>query len=96
MLQVAIMALLACVDGGLSSVDGARAASGGRRAQQSDARPQRREVFAFGSGSAGRLGLGSTGEQLSPVQIASLGSDNALIAAGGSHSLVLRTDGTVF
>ena len=38
----------------------------------------------------------STTDQLSPVEVTALGSDNALVAAGWSHSLVLKTAGTVF
>eukprot|EP01043_Picozoa_sp_COSAG02_P104430 COSAG02_NODE_40427_length_405_cov_2.944444_1_plen_83_part_10 len=53
-------------------------------------------VFSFGYGNYGRLGHGDTANQLSPVQIQSLGTDNAMVAAGGYHSLVLTTAGAVF
>ena len=54
-------------------------------------------VFAFGGGGFGQLGQSvSIGSQLSPVQVALLGSDNAMVSARSSHSLVLTTLGTVF
>jgi hypothetical protein len=53
-------------------------------------------VFTFGNGGNGRLGLGSTADQLSPAEVVGLGSDNALVAAGDAHSMVLKTSGTVF
>eukprot|EP01043_Picozoa_sp_COSAG02_P061455 COSAG02_NODE_8266_length_2637_cov_1.712372_1_plen_582_part_10 len=53
-------------------------------------------VVTFGAGEKGQLGLGSTDDQMSPVEVTSLGSDNALVVAGGQHSMVLKTGGTVF
>eukprot|EP01046_Picozoa_sp_COSAG06_P042740 COSAG06_NODE_5489_length_3446_cov_2.584105_1_plen_858_part_00 len=52
-------------------------------------------VLAFGSNGQGQLGDGSTTQRHSPVEIASLGGDNAQVAAGGCHSLILKTDGRV-
>ena len=51
--------------------------------------------FSFGDNRDGQLGDGSTTARHSPVEIASLGSDNAQVAAGESHSLILKADGRV-
>ena len=53
-------------------------------------------VFSFGDGGYGRLGTGDATNRLSPVQIQSLGTDNAMVAAGDAHNLVLTTAGAVF
>ena len=50
-------------------------------------------VMAFGNNGIGRLGDGSQTHRHSPVEIASLGADNAMLAAGGFHSLALKKDG---
>ena len=50
-------------------------------------------VVAFGGNDDGALGDGSQTDRHSPVEIASLGADNAMLAAGGVHSLVLKKDG---
>ena len=50
-------------------------------------------VMAFGCNGNGQLGDGSQTNRHSPVEIASLGADNAMLAAGGVHSLVLKKDG---
>ena len=64
-----------------------------RRAHERQRRPGR--VLAFGSNNRGQLGDGSTTQRHSPVEIASLGGDNAQVAAGASHSLILKADGRV-
>ena len=48
-------------------------------------------VMAFGYNAYGGLGDGSTTDRHSPVEVAALGGDNAQLAAGASHSLVLKT-----
>ena len=55
----------------------------------------RGRVLAFGRNEYGALGDGSTTHRRSPVEIASLGGDNAQVAAGQCHSLILKTDGRV-
>jgi uncharacterized protein YjdB/alpha-tubulin suppressor-like RCC1 family protein len=52
-------------------------------------------LWAWGWGNAGRLGTGSTGNQMVPVQI---GEDNNWwsVACGEGHSLGIRTDGTLW
>jgi alpha-tubulin suppressor-like RCC1 family protein len=52
-------------------------------------------VWTWGSGANGRLGLGSTSQQVLPVQVGSLSGITA-VAAGGSHTLFLKSDGTVW
>jgi alpha-tubulin suppressor-like RCC1 family protein len=59
-------------------------------------------VFAWGSDAAGQLGNGAavTADQPAPVQVRGVGGTGNLtnviaIAAGGVHSLALRSDGTV-
>ncbi|KAL0225360.1 hypothetical protein RCL1_003272 [Eukaryota sp. TZLM3-RCL] len=53
-------------------------------------------VLSFGSNSHGRLGDGTTATQrTSPVTVVSL-TDVIAIAAGDTHSLALKSDGTVF
>jgi alpha-tubulin suppressor-like RCC1 family protein len=53
-------------------------------------------VFAVGNNGQGRLGDGTQDRQYKPVEITSLGSDNAAIAAGSHHSVYLKADGRVF
>jgi alpha-tubulin suppressor-like RCC1 family protein len=54
-------------------------------------------VFAAGSNSGGQLGDGGVcGSCSSPVEVLSLGSDNAAVSAGGGHSVYLKSDGRVF
>ena len=50
-------------------------------------------VVAFGYNGHGQLGDGSTTDRHSPVAVAALGGDNAQVAAGGHHSLVLKVGG---
>ena len=47
-------------------------------------------VWAFGYNLYGRLGDGTTTNRPTPVQVTSLGSNNAEVVAGGYYSLVLR------
>jgi alpha-tubulin suppressor-like RCC1 family protein len=53
-------------------------------------------VWAFGNNMYGQLGDGTTTHRFTPVQVSSLGTNNAAVEAGGYHSLVLKTDGTVW
>ena len=51
-------------------------------------------VLAFGNNGNGRLGDGSTTERHSPVEIASLGGDNAQVVACGAHSSLILQVGS--
>ncbi|MBI2279657.1 MAG: T9SS type A sorting domain-containing protein [Bacteroidetes bacterium] len=53
-------------------------------------------VWACGWNGNGQLGDGTTTDRPTPVQVASLGSTVIAIAAGGQHSLFLKSDGTVW
>jgi alpha-tubulin suppressor-like RCC1 family protein len=53
-------------------------------------------VYAWGDNSAYQLGNGLAINSNSPVQVTSLTSGVAAIAAGTSHSLALKSDGTVW
>lgn len=53
-------------------------------------------VWAVGNNNCGQLGIGSTGgESLEPVKVQGL-SEISAVAAGGSHSVALRKDGSVW
>ena len=52
-------------------------------------------LWAWGAGTSGRLGDGSTVTKSSPVQIGAL-SDWAQVAAGSFHSLAVKTNGTLW
>lgn len=55
-----------------------------------------KRVWAWGNNSSGQLGDGTTISRRTPVMIASLGDlDVAAIAAGGAHSVVVLSNGTV-
>jgi len=51
--------------------------------------------FAWGDNAQGRLGIGSTVSQSSPVQVGN-DSDWALLSAGNQHTMGIRTDGTLW
>ena len=53
-------------------------------------------VYAWGFNANGQLGLGDNTDRFEPVEITSLGSGIAGIAAGGTHSVALKADGTVW
>eukprot|EP01051_Picozoa_sp_SAG22_P022619 SAG22_NODE_5488_length_1005_cov_1.080574_1_plen_302_part_10 len=53
-------------------------------------------VWGFGGNSHGELGTGTTTDHPSPVEVAALGDDNALLVAGGSTAFALKTDGRIF
>ena len=52
-------------------------------------------VMAWGYNASGQVGDGSTVNRLMPVPVTGLGSGVVAIAAGGDHSLALKSDGTV-
>lgn len=57
------------------------------------------QVYAWGAGSAGRLGTGSDQDQLIPTPIEYFMRKNITIvdiAVGGGHTLALSSDGRLF
>lgn len=54
------------------------------------------EVYAFGRGSSGQLGLGSNSDVLEPTLITGAPHDVKAISAGGLHSLLLTQGGDVY
>ena len=54
-------------------------------------------VWAWGNGTSGELGDGQNNKRSAPAQVIGLGSGSGVvaIAAGGSHSLALKSDGSV-
>jgi alpha-tubulin suppressor-like RCC1 family protein len=53
-------------------------------------------VWAAGRNNFGQLGDGTTAQRNTPVELASLGSDNAAVAVGAHHTVYLKTGGTVW
>ena len=53
-------------------------------------------VWAWGYNGSGQVGNGTTTDQLSPVQILSLGNDNVAVSGGLTHGMALKSNGTVF
>ena len=53
-------------------------------------------VFAAGQNTNGQLGDGSQTQRSTLVEATALGNDNALVSAGYSYSLYLKSDGRVF
>jgi alpha-tubulin suppressor-like RCC1 family protein len=49
---------------------------------------------AFGRNNYGQLGDGTVVDRFSPTELVALGTENSAVAAGSSHTLLLRTDGT--
>jgi alpha-tubulin suppressor-like RCC1 family protein len=54
-------------------------------------------VWAWGNGTSGELGDGANDKRSAPTQVTGLGPGSGVvaIAAGGSHALALKTDGSV-
>ena len=54
-------------------------------------------VLAWGNGTSGQLGIGSSGKVSAPTQVRGLGPGSGVvaIAAGGSFALALKADGTL-
>ena len=56
-----------------------------------------RDVWSFGCGSWGRLGLGDVADRMVPTQLAGFaGVKVAFVAAGASHSVAVTVDGEVW
>ncbi|HOM37527.1 MAG TPA: chromosome condensation regulator, partial [Spirochaetota bacterium] len=53
-------------------------------------------VWATGNNSSGQLGTGQSGSGIKETTFTKVASDVKMIAAGGSHSLIIKTDGTVW
>jgi alpha-tubulin suppressor-like RCC1 family protein len=53
-------------------------------------------LWAWGGNASGQLGDGSGTQRLSPVQVDLLANDWTAVAAGDSHSLALKADGTLW
>lgn len=77
----------------LSSVTAIAAATGGDHnlALKADG-----TVWSWGNNSKGQLGNGNTTDQYTPVQVGGVNSQAIAVAAGGSHSLILKANGTVW
>ncbi|REE98542.1 hypothetical protein [Thermomonospora umbrina] len=78
---------------GLSGVVNISAGYGHAVAVKSDG-----TVWAWGANGSGQLGDGTTNSRRTPVQVSNLtdaSTSPGALAAGGNHSLVLKTDGTV-
>lgn len=52
-------------------------------------------VWVWGYNGYGQLGDGTTTNRLAPVQLTALATTNTAIAAGGLHSMILKTNGTI-
>ena len=53
-------------------------------------------LWAWGNNGYGRLGLGNTTQQSSPIQVGSLTNWSSVSAGSGSHSMAIKTDGTMW
>ncbi|SMB96533.1 Alpha-tubulin suppressor [Thermanaeromonas toyohensis ToBE] len=76
---------------GLSDVVAVAAGGGHSLALKSDG-----TVWAWGANNYGQLGDGTTANRYTPVQVQGLSGVVAIAAALGSHSLALKSDGTVW
>jgi len=80
---------------GLSAGSGVRTVFSGIAANHSLAVRQDGTLLAWGSNSAGQLGIGTTVTQRTPVAVSGL-TDVVAAAAGANHSVALRADGSVW
>jgi alpha-tubulin suppressor-like RCC1 family protein len=55
-----------------------------------------RSVWNWGANWDGQLADGTTNDSPNPIQVSGLGNDVVAISAGDSHSLALKSDGTVW
>jgi alpha-tubulin suppressor-like RCC1 family protein len=53
-------------------------------------------LWAMGSNSLGNLGLGDNTQRSSPVQVGALTTWSTISAGAGSHSMAIKTDGTLW
>ena len=53
-------------------------------------------VWTWGSNVEGQQGRGTTANTLVPTQVASLGTDNVAVETGHNHTVVLKSNGTVW
>jgi alpha-tubulin suppressor-like RCC1 family protein len=58
--------------------------------------PLAQELYSWGSGNSGRLGIGSTTDRSSPVQVGALNTWSYVAAGGGAFSAATKTDGTLW
>ena len=65
------------------------------RSSHAVARRSDGSLWAWGDGSGGQLGLGSTTDQLVPVRVGAANSWTS-VSAGASHTATLRTDGSLW
>ncbi|MBY9082732.1 RCC1 repeat- and reductase domain-containing protein, partial [Paenibacillus sp. HN-1] len=82
------------VPAAISTLSGVTAIAAGSRhslALKSDG-----SVWAWGYGGSGELGDGSLTVRTTPVAVSGLTSEVTAIAGGNSHSLALKSDGSVW
>ncbi|WP_051277325.1 PKD domain-containing protein [Marmoricola sp. URHB0036] len=53
-------------------------------------------VWTWGSNVEGQQGRGTTANTLAPTQVTSLGTDNVAVETGHNHTMVLKSNGTVW
>jgi alpha-tubulin suppressor-like RCC1 family protein len=53
-------------------------------------------VFTFGDNSKGQLGINSTSDTLTPIEISGNHTDIIAVSCGNIHTAILKNDGTVF
>lgn len=53
-------------------------------------------IWCWGDNTYGQLGDGTTTQRTSPVKVASLGTNNAEVVAGGDHTCARKTDNSLY